>query len=67
MGKRSIRFDDDVEEALQKATEATGMTFTQLVNEGMRAYLLNDEDKLSLYNLNRRLQAVEERLGMAAE
>lgn len=67
MGKRSIRFDDDVEAALQQAAEATGMTFTQLVNEGMRAYLLNDEDKLSLYNLNRRLQAVEERLGMAAE
>lgn len=67
MGKRSIRFDDDVEEALQKATEATGMNYTQLVNRWLREYLSSNAPELSLNSLDRRLRALEERLGVTAE
>ncbi|NJL22930.1 MAG: hypothetical protein HC895_22290 [Leptolyngbyaceae cyanobacterium SM1_3_5] len=67
MGKRSIRFDDDVEAALQQATEATGMNYTHLVNQWLREYLSDNAPELSLNSLDRRVRALEERLGMTTE
>ncbi|MBD2091249.1 hypothetical protein H6F67_15445 [Microcoleus sp. FACHB-1515] len=64
--KRSIRWDDDVYQALERAAAETGSTITAIANEAVRTYLLGKQ-QLTMTNLDQRLRRVELHLGFSSE
>ncbi|NJL21532.1 MAG: hypothetical protein HC895_13015 [Leptolyngbyaceae cyanobacterium SM1_3_5] len=64
--KRSIRWDDDVYQALERTAAETGSTITAIANEAVRAYLLGEQQN-TFTRLDRRLRRVEAHLGFLSE
>lgn len=64
--KRSIRWDDDVYQALEQTAAETGSTITAIANEAVRAYLLG-EQRMTITNLDQRLRRIEAHLGFLSE
>lgn len=66
--RRTIRFDEDVWIDLEAAIEASGRTMTAIVNEAVRQFLRGEKDSDErLQAVEKRLRAIEERLGMPRE
>ncbi|KAM3097910.1 hypothetical protein ACKFKG_07410 [Phormidesmis sp. 146-35] len=61
--RRTIRYDDDVWELLENHAKATGRPVNTIVNDALRAYLMESENSLEarVAALEARVAAIESR------
>lgn len=61
MGKEflGVRIEPEIKERLEKVAESNGETVTDIVERALQSFLKTDTDKPDLFDLSKRVQALE--------